>query len=414
MNFGFLSTRFAGTDGVSLEAAKWAEVLAAEDHQCFWFSGLNDRPDDISMCAEEAFFDHPQIAAINSRVWQEGELPDDVSGEIRAMTDRLKKELYEFTRRFAIDILIPENTLAIPMNIPLGVAITEYLKETGMPAIAHHHDFSWERIRFSKNCINEILDSCFPPVLPNLIHTVINSPGRDELKLRRNVESVLIPNVFDFETPPPPPDEYSSDARHSLGIADDDIFILQPTRVVPRKGIEHAIKLTRMLDRPNARLIISHAAGDEGFDYLDGLKKYAREQGVDFRVIPQRIGTSRGTDSDGRKIYTLWDLYPHCDLVTYPSSYEGFGNALLEAIYFRKPVIINRYRIFVTDIEPMGFTFASMDGEITAETVAETNRFLNDPGYRDKVVNENYEIARQNFSYSVLRDRLNGILGKIA
>jgi hypothetical protein len=38
-NIGFVSTRFAGNDGVSLEAAKWAEVLEASGHRCYWFAG---------------------------------------------------------------------------------------------------------------------------------------------------------------------------------------------------------------------------------------------------------------------------------------------------------------------------------------------------------------------------------------
>jgi glycosyltransferase involved in cell wall biosynthesis len=36
--------------------------------------------------------------------------------------------------------------------------------------------------------------------------------------------------------------------------------------------------------------------------------------------------------------------------VTYLSGYEGFGNAFIEAIYFKKPIIVNRYSIFVEDI----------------------------------------------------------------
>ena len=47
-NIGFVSTRFAGTDGVSLEAAKWAEVLDEAGHRCFWFAGELDKPAEIS------------------------------------------------------------------------------------------------------------------------------------------------------------------------------------------------------------------------------------------------------------------------------------------------------------------------------------------------------------------------------
>ena len=38
-NVGFISTRIAGTDGVSLETAKWADVLTKEGFSCFYFAG---------------------------------------------------------------------------------------------------------------------------------------------------------------------------------------------------------------------------------------------------------------------------------------------------------------------------------------------------------------------------------------
>ncbi|HEV8373121.1 MAG TPA: hypothetical protein VGR68_07940 [Actinomycetota bacterium] len=39
MNIGMVSTRFAGTDGVTLEAAKLAEVLKEAGHEVVWFAG---------------------------------------------------------------------------------------------------------------------------------------------------------------------------------------------------------------------------------------------------------------------------------------------------------------------------------------------------------------------------------------
>ena len=42
-NIGFISTRFAGQDGVSLESAKWAEVLWEDRHISYWYSGQSDR-----------------------------------------------------------------------------------------------------------------------------------------------------------------------------------------------------------------------------------------------------------------------------------------------------------------------------------------------------------------------------------
>ncbi len=66
-NVGFVSTRLAGTDGVSLEVAKWADVIEAEGLKCFYFAGELDRPEDRSYLAEEAHFTHPDIEEINRR-----------------------------------------------------------------------------------------------------------------------------------------------------------------------------------------------------------------------------------------------------------------------------------------------------------------------------------------------------------
>ena len=39
---GFVSTRFQGTDGVSLETWKWNEVLTELGYETFFFSGMSD------------------------------------------------------------------------------------------------------------------------------------------------------------------------------------------------------------------------------------------------------------------------------------------------------------------------------------------------------------------------------------
>ena len=66
---GFVSTRFAGTDGVSLETAKWVSVLEKRGHQCFWFAGELDVPADRSRLVPEAFYRHPDIDAITAAVF---------------------------------------------------------------------------------------------------------------------------------------------------------------------------------------------------------------------------------------------------------------------------------------------------------------------------------------------------------
>ncbi len=50
---------------------------------------------------------------------------------IRELQWHIKQHLYEFIKQFGIELLIVENALSIPMNIPLGLALTELIAETG-------------------------------------------------------------------------------------------------------------------------------------------------------------------------------------------------------------------------------------------------------------------------------------------
>ena len=71
LNVGFISFRFEGTDGVSLETAKWAQILEEMGHTCFYFAGVSDRPEDRSMVVPEAHFLDPEIREMILRFFRE-------------------------------------------------------------------------------------------------------------------------------------------------------------------------------------------------------------------------------------------------------------------------------------------------------------------------------------------------------
>lgn len=410
---GFISTRFQGTDGVTLEARKWAHILQGMGHECFWMAGLLDAPAAISHEAPLAYFNHPQVAALQARLFGTAVRPRAVTDEIQAIKEQLKDELYRFIEKFNLEVLIPQNILAIPMHVPLGLAMTEVIAETGLPTIAHHHDFAWERERFVVSAVNDYLRAAFPGATPGMEHVVINSMAQKEMARRCSRSAAIIPNVFDFETPAPALDDYNRDLRRELGLAETDWLILQPTRVVARKGIEHAIDLVRRLQDPRAKLVISHPAGDEGNAYMQMLRDRIEDAQIDVRFIANRIGETRGTTADGQKIYTLFDVYPHADLVTYPSYYEGFGNAFLEAIYFRKPVVVNTYAVYARDIEPLGFKTIAMSQLVTREVVDQTRAVLASPLLREEWAKINYDLGMKYFSYSVARRKLSARLANL-
>jgi len=406
---GFISTRIAGTDGVSLEIGKWAHVMESFGLKCFYFAGELDRSPERSYLVQEAHFTHPDIAEINKKCFGVTVRDRFTTRQIHELKGMLKDHLYAFVERFDIDLIVAENTLTIPMNIPLGIALTEFIAETNFLTIAHHHDFYWERDRFAINAVSDYLRMAFPPDLPSIRHLVINSFADKQLSFRTGISARIAPNIMDFENPPPAADGYASDVRQSLGIGEDELFVLQPTRVVKRKGIEHAIELVHRLGM-RAKLVISHASGDEGDDYERRIKEYSELMKVDTIFVSDTIGEKRGTTPDGRKIYTLEDIYPYADLVTYPSTFEGFGNAFLEAIYFRKPVVVNLYSIYLVDIKPKGFSAIELDGYVTDAAVRKTRQILEDHELRKKMVDQNYEIAKSFFSYSVLRRRIKSFL----
>ncbi|MBW1753452.1 MAG: glycosyltransferase family 4 protein [Deltaproteobacteria bacterium] len=397
-------------DGVSLEAAKWAQVFEENGNHCFWFAGKLDRDPEKSYLSPEAHFQHAQNQWINETVFGGKRRKPSVTEAIHDLRSLLKVQLHWFIDQFKIDLLIIENALTIPLHIPLGLSLTEVIAETEIPTIAHHHDFCWERTRYSVNGVNDYLQMAFPPKLPNIMHVVINSEAQEQLALRTGNSSIIIPNVMDFENPPFVDEKKAKAFRASIGLKPDDKMILQPTRIISRKGIEHTIDLVKELDDPCYKLVISHENSDEGIEYAEWLESYAFERQVDLRMVKTEITNPWINNGKNQTEYSLWDIYPNAEFISYPSLCEGFGNALLEAIYFKKPLLVNRYPIFVRDIEPKGFKMAVMDGFLSNKTIQNVKEILESPTRREKMVNLNYEVASRHYSYSVLRNQISTIM----
>ena len=401
IHIGFVSTRLKGTDGVSLEVRKWAEVLAGLQHECFFFAGECDWPDDRSYVVPEAHFAHPDILHLSADLFDDYIRTPETSQRIDVLKTYLKLHLHRFIEQYNLQLLIVENALAIPVHVPLGLALTEVIAETSIDTIAHHHDFAWERSRFSVSAAEDYLHAAFPATLKAIRHVVINSYAQSQLAYRKGLSSTVVPNVMKFEEPPAPPDGYADDLRATLGMQPGEFFILQPTRIVPRKRIELAIGLSVRLGLPYA-LVISHEAGDEGTAYIAYLQEIIA--GLKARVIfgAAHFGDERGQSADGRKLYALADAYQAADLVTYPSSVEGFGNAFLEAIYFHKPLVVSTYDIYRLDIKPKGFQVVEFDEYVSKQAVEQARELLLNPDRNAAMVEHNYTVARRHFSYANL------------
>lgn len=411
-NLGFIETRMAGVDGVSLETHKWATICRRLGYRVFTCAGQLDKGTPSGRVVPEMHFKHPEALWAHDHAFGHTEPHPELYDRIRRMADTLKARVMQFIAYFEIDMLIIEQALTIPMNLSLGVALREIIAETGLRTLAHHHDFYWERERFAVNCIPDILDYAFPPYnLPNLRHAVINSFQAEALWERFGLPATVIPNVWNFDMYPPVIDNFNADFRKAIDVAPEDILILQPTRLVRRKAIERAVELVRLLDEPEYKLVLTGTAGDETDDYQGFLMARIAEAGIEAQVrwIGDRLHDNRMVQN-GKKIYSLWDAYLHADFITYPSEIEGFGNALLETIYFRKPFMINRYPVYVKDIAPTGLTCIEIDGMPTPATAGAVRALLADVEQQREMTAHNFEIGRKHYSFDMLERKLRALL----
>ena len=225
-------------------------MLENGGHSCYWLAGELDTPRDKSFLVPEARFQHPQNLQLNKQIFGKLGRAAMVTGTIHAARTNLKSAIKKFIDQFKIDLLIVQNALAIPLNIPLGIALAELISETQLPTIAHHHDFYWERTHLLVNAVSEYVGMAFPPCLPNIEHVVINSLAREELARRKGIQATIIPNVLDFDNPPLKDKKDPEAFRAMFDLKPGDRSILQATRIIKRKGIEHAIDLVKALKNP--------------------------------------------------------------------------------------------------------------------------------------------------------------------
>jgi glycosyltransferase involved in cell wall biosynthesis len=393
---GMVGARFAGLDGVSLEAAKVAHALRRDGYEFAWFAGKIGPDFEPGVEVPAARFDTPGSQALEAAVFGGDVFATAHRDQLLSEAARLEVALVEFIDSHHVDVLMIQNALAIPMQLPLGLAITNVLAASGMPAMAHHHDFAWERARFERCAVPGLLQLAFPPRLSRLRHVVINSQAAEDLERRRGCASTVLPNVMDFETEPEPGDGEAY--RAAAGLLSDDTVLLQPTRVIPRKGIESTIELAAGLRDSSVRVVLSHP-DDTDHAYLRSLERLAADRGVDMRLL-----------SPVEASCELRDAFAAADFVCLPSLLEGFGNALIEACYYRKPVFVNRYPVYVRDIAPTGLDCIEVDGAVTREAIEEVVAWLGDPVRVRAATDANYAIGLEHFSYRVVRETLGPLL----
>ncbi len=450
----FFQNRLGRTDGVSLEVDKWRLILEQRfGHTVFYCSGNDDVPGNYVI--PELYALHPitwKILRNGTVMFEDYDTEAQLEQDIYDHADTIESKLLRFIEDKQIDLLIPNNLCSGGYQPAAAIAFHRVMRKSGIPTIIHSHDFYFEdsgEVDATCQTVESIYERYFPTKLPNVQHVVINRIGQRELKARKRLDATVVPNVFDFSQPAWSRDDYNYEFRSAFGIGADDIVFLQATRILDRKGIEMAIDVVARVQAPERRTALhgveTSGGGRFGVDssivllcagivenigisgsYWDLLQTKAERLGVDLRHVGDRVRHSRGEDDAGRPVFSLWDSYVYADFVTYPSYWEGWGNQFVEAVFARLPLLIFEYPVWVSDLAEKGFDVVSLgrdiagrdanglvyvDDSVVSECAERIVRILTDPVERSRIVDNNYDVARNSFSLDNLEALIAPLLG---
>lgn len=449
MRIGIIHYKVGDTDGVSLEIEKWKIVLEKMGHMVFLAGGDLGTVDGTII---KGLFHHSEMA---NRLYAQTFIDLGIVKEmdyrlnLQNLSLKIESSMLSFVKENHLDLLIIENIWSVAANPAAATAAVKVLDECGIQCIAHSHDFYWERtdgVCLTSSTAVELADKYLPPRNPLIQHTVINSLAQKELFDRKGIRSVVVPNVFDFDAQPWAVDDYNRDFRQRLGLDSGDVVILQATRVVARKGIELAVDFVKALGARSRRdvlernglydgrsftsenrivLVMSGYTHDDiGGSYVSRLTSKIEAEGIDALFIADVVSAHR-TEHAGQKKYSLWDTYTLADFVTYPSLWEGWGNQLLEAVRARRPFLLYEYPVYAADIVQAGFRAVSLGSQLSGrdtqglaqvspdiidKAADDTIELLTNNDVRQKVIEHNYQMARNSFSLQALRKHLEPLI----
>lgn len=178
----------------------------------------------------------------------------------------------------------------------------------------------------------EYLGIAFPPNHPSIHHVLLNTTDSHQLNLSLSRSSTNIPYAMNFQNPPAPLDEYSHDLRKSIGVDEDEILIIYPTRIDPNQNIRVALQLNIELGM-KSKIVFPRYTLPEFMDYESFIKEYAKSIQAEPIFCPQLFSSRRYRNKSGEKVYTIYDLYKHADLVAFLPNADNFGYPILETMY---------------------------------------------------------------------------------
>jgi mannosylglucosylglycerate synthase len=421
MKIGIIIGRIGGVDGVALETEKWIEVFQKMGHEIYIISGqFEGRKINCSyetQVAEMSFFSPESYWEQKKAFFHPDFNQDDLIEHLHLYAKVIENKIVNWINKHDLDLLLSENASCLPSHISMGIAIKNAAINTGKPIITHDHDFAWERgDRYVSPHpkINEFVKNEFPLRLPNSFHAVINLHAQTTLKERFNRDSIVVPNVMNFNQEFGQLTNSNKDLKRDLGLNKDDILLFQITRVVTRKGIETAIKLIDKLQDQKLKLIITGNYNDDaGNLYYMELAELIHKLKLSKQVLfAYQDFSNKGLSGEASRNYSLSDAYAHARACTYFSTYEGFGNAFVESVLAKRPIFVNNYKpVYWPDIGSKGFKAVMLEDNVLTDTaIKEMHEVIYNEKLNKEVAEFNYQLGKKYFSYDTLEEKLTELI----
>ena len=377
----------------------------------------------------------------------------------------------DFVQRNSIDIIIAHNTSHL-YNFITAVGLGYYFESLRKEnliwpkILVWWHDSYFEREQFlqASPVISKYLGylpgiyvdgivfiNTLQPVIAKKVFVKYGSSRPDTYFKER---TVIIPNthdvIWDWENREwnsnnlifPAQDDYNRSFFKNIGLTavigdagysmSETLVLLQHTRIVPRKKIEFALDLAFELHKKYVAagirkcivLLISGHSGDEQARYKEflisyfSLKKENNQDAPVFMIFGEDIILSHRDIIVDKKYYNFAEVPSIVASVggigTYFSQVEGFGNNLLEMLASGLPVVINRYDVYKTDFEPLGFNLPFMEENIMgSELIDATFKIATDNIYRNQIVYHNLKVLSEKLGNKVISDSLGPLINNI-
>jgi len=101
------------------------------------------------------------------------------------------------------------------------------------------------------------------------------------------------------------------------------------------------------------------------------------------------------------------------DFVVYPTEKEGFGNQFVESVFFRKPLILTPYPVYMKDIKPLGFRTTEIDEKIKTGSLRKVENLLNNKYRVERIVSQNFKLGKKYLSYEWVESKICRLLKEL-